>query len=327
MSGWRLVVIGCLILSALPEAGRASSVLLPVLGRGSSYAESYTFVGDLADGTYVQLTFSFTNLGPGPTKGICRVVVARVGHPPWKTSERVGRKDWSYSSTPEERLSIGPCAVTYGPLVTLIQADLDGGTIRLSIAAPLKPQAPPDAFVTIGLDHYRTEILLYRAPLEAVITLPGETARTLSGSGYADHSRSTVQPKDLAVRWVRFRGLRGDRGLLLLARESAENEFRPVWSCETLGHWREYTRFQLNRSGDSEETPSFHVQLSGKAGGLEVRSTALLLRDAPVEDLGLLGKIVAPFVGSPVTYVFRARASGNGGPEVEGILEVELADE
>ncbi len=310
----------------VPPAARAAPALRPVLARGSNYGESFTFIADLDDGSYVQLTFSLTNLGPGQTKGICRALVARAGRAPWKASERVGRKDWSYHAAVEERLDVGPCTVTHGQSATVVQTDLEGGKVRLSIPAPLQPRSPPGAVVTVGPDHYRTEILLYRVGVEAALALPGEAARTVSGLGYADHSRSTVQPKDLASRWVRFRGLRGDRGLLVLGRESRENEFGPLWSCEELGRWREYGSFRVERSG-AAETPSFRVQLQGSPDAMEIRSGALLYRDAPVEDLGLLGRVVAPFVGSPVTYVYRARAIEKGGPEIEGVLEVELAGE
>jgi hypothetical protein len=324
--GQAALAISALAALSLPPVARPAPVLLPRLAHGSNYGESFTFVADLADGTYVQVSLSFTNLGPGPTKGICRAVVASAGRPAWKASERVGRKEWSYQATPEERLGVGTCSVTHGQSATLVQADLEGGRVRLSIAAPLESQVPPGALVTVGPDHYRTEILLYRAPVEAAIALPGQAARSVSGFAYADHSRSTVQPKDLAARWIRFRGLRGDRGLLVLGRESHENEFGPLWSYDQSGRWQEYATFRLERSGTAD-APAFRIHVLGGNGGIEIRSGALLLRDAPVEELGLLGKMVGPFVGSPVTYVYRARASKNGGPEIEGILEVELVGE
>ncbi|MFL5299725.1 MAG: hypothetical protein ACJ79R_05195, partial [Anaeromyxobacteraceae bacterium] len=60
---------------------------------------------------------------------------------------------------------------------------------------------------------------------------------------------------------------------------------------------------------------------------VDLRSGRLLYRDAPVEDLGLLGKLVRPFTGNPVTYVIRAQAQDGAGAPIEGILEVEFASE
>ena len=50
--------------------------------------------------------------------------------------------------------------------------------------------------------------------MEASVQLPGAAARYLKGAGYVDHTRSTIKPKELANQWVRFRGLRGERGVL-----------------------------------------------------------------------------------------------------------------
>ena len=66
--------------------------------------------------------------------------------------------------------------------------------------------------------------------------------------------------------------------------------------------------------------------MRGDHGVLEISSGRLLYRDAPLEDLGALGYLVAPFTGSPATYVYRARARDQDGP-VDGVLEVSVADE
>ena len=41
----------------------------------------------------------------------------------------------------------------------------------------------------------------------------------------------------------------------------------------------------------------------------------------------MIGKLLTPFTGSPVTYVYRGSARLGGGKPVEGVLEVELAEE
>jgi hypothetical protein len=43
-----------------------------------------------------------------------------------------------------------------------------------------------------------------------------------------------------------------------------------------------------------------------------------------VQDLGLLGSLVKPVVGSPVTYIMRAVLARPGQPDVRGVMEVTL---
>jgi hypothetical protein len=45
------------------------------------------------------------------------------------------------------------------------------------------------------------------------------------------------------------------------------------------------------------------------------------------DEQGLLGSVVSPFVGAPVTYTFRATLSEAGRPDVPGILEVSLDED
>jgi hypothetical protein len=314
-------------LLALAPAAMATPPLRPIWNPSGSYGESFTFVGDLDDGTYVQLTFSITNLGPGSAKGICRALVVGPGGGAWKAGKRFSNEEWDYKAGPTtgaERLTIGPCAAWNGE-ASGAEIPLEGGRVRLAFAEQLRVRAPPTA-IQVGEDRYRTEVLLYRAGVKAEVSLPGEPPRALAGAGYVDHSRGTVPPKDLARRWVRFRGLRGERGLLLLGREARDGAFAPVWACEEPARCQDYSSFRLERAA-APRGPSFQVKLPASEDPVEIQSGTLLCRDAPVEEMGVLGKLIAPFVGSPVTYVYRARASAGGGREVEGILEVELSPE
>ena len=62
--------------------------ILPEPLPGDEYAETFTFVADLDDGTYVQLQLAVTNLGPGAGTGLCRALVKRPGAAPWTRSAR-----------------------------------------------------------------------------------------------------------------------------------------------------------------------------------------------------------------------------------------------
>lgn len=313
-----------LLLAALcaPRGATASTWLRPLLLKRSTYSESYTFVADLDDGGYVQLTLSATNLGPGSMKSICRAVVVPAQGGAWKASAREGRDAIRWADGDVERLTVGACSAWTGGGASGVEAKLEGGVVRLSFGAPLKAQSPREALVRVGDDRYQSEVLLYRAPVTARLALPGQAPRETGGGGYVDHSRCTVPPKQLAQRWIRFRALRGQRGLLLLGREAPDGSFAPLWACADAG-CRDYASFRIERQGD-DPAPSFRVQV-GDAGPA-LQSGRLLYRDAPLEDLGLLGKMIAPLAGTSVTYVYRGRAAGGGTSPVDGVLEVEQAD-
>ncbi|HEX7623115.1 MAG TPA: hypothetical protein VF400_06050 [Anaeromyxobacteraceae bacterium] len=313
------------LLLTTPGASQASTWLKPLLLKRGTYGESFTFVADLDDGSYLQLSLGMTNLGPGSTKGICRALLVPATGAPWKASTRVGRDEIRWSSDDEERLSIAGCAAAVGDAETVVEVKLERGAVRLAFAARPRREGQ-ESVVSVEGGRYLSDVLLYRAPVIATVTLPGGITRTVAGAGYLDHTRSTIAPKDLARRWVRFRGLRGERGLLLLGREGHDGRFAPLWSCSEPGGCRELASFRVERQGRGGAT-SFRVELASGAAPIEIRSARLLYRDAPLEDLGLLGKLIAPFTGSPVTYVYRAAAEDAAGAPVDGILEVELSGE
>lgn len=312
-------------LAAAPAAAGASSWLRPLLLKRSSYGESFTFIADLDDGTYVQATLSFTNLGPGSTKGLCRAVVVRPAGGAWKASTRVGKDQYGWRDGSDEKLAVGPCSAWVDAEATGVEVPLEGGRARLVFAARPSTRAARETDLAVGDGRYQTDVLLAHVPVEATLALPGEPERRAAGGGYADHTRSTVAPKDLARGWIRFRALRGERALVVLGRRAQDGSVAPLWACEA-GRCRDYTSFDAVREG-SGQAPAFDVRVTAPDAAIDLRSGRLLYRDAPVEDLGVLGRLVMPFTGNPVTYVYRARAREGAGAPVEGILEVDLASE
>lgn len=319
--------IAAALVAALAPAARASPALRPVVASHGSYGETFTFVADLEDSTYVQVSMGLTSIGPGGIKTVCRAVVAAPAGATWRASERSGSHGWTWAETDTgERLTVGPCSAAVVGETTELDVPLEGGALRLAIAGRATRRDVPDAALALGDGAYRSDILLYRVPVTGTVALPGAPGRALVGAAYADHSRSTVRPRDLADRWVRFRALRGDRGLVLLARRGHDGRFTPAWACDPPGRCRLLGPFTLERAGQGAAT-SFRVGFPEDDPPVEIRSLRLLYRDAPVEELGVLGKVVAPFVGSPVTYRYRARLSDGPGEPLEGILEIELSGE
>jgi hypothetical protein len=314
---------------ALPPPAVAVAVAGPLSldpPHGGSYGESYTFIADLEDGGYVQATLGLTNVGPGGVKGLCRVVVVAPGQAVISTGVRVGSGAWHADGT---RLAIGPCQARVEGSETVVEAALPDLAIRLAFAAAAAPGAAPGAEATVGADRYQTEVLLYRVPAGLHLVPTQGPARSGTGAGYVDHTRTTVPPRALATRWVRFRSLRAERPMLLLLREGLDGALGPAQVCSGVGDCRAITGASVQRGAPSPGGLFFAIRLDAgePTHPLTIRSGPLLHRDAPVEELGLLRHVAALFFGSPVTYLFRATADDGNGGGVEGLLEVELRDE
>ncbi|ADO75740.1 hypothetical protein [Stigmatella aurantiaca] len=320
----RLFRLTWLALLALPLLAWAGPVLEPSFSSSDNYGETYSFTVDLEDGTFLSAQFSVTNVGPGSRHGICRATVVRPGRKTWAPSTRVGGGDWGYDKA-TNTLKVGACTLHTGN-GTHVTLPLDGGLIRIVFEEPLTPKTPPNAEVELGNTRYIHQVLVPFSAVKVTLQLPGATAPLmLTGGGYSDHSHSTVVPAKLARSWVRFRSLRGPENLLLLGREGHDGEYGPVYLWSVGGEPRNLESFELRRLDDGKtKAAQWEAEVSGEGGPWMLRSTSLLLRSAPVQDLGVLGSLVKSVVGSPVTYVMRAVLERPGHPAVEGLMEVTL---
>jgi hypothetical protein len=200
-----------LLLLLVPAAARGAGALEPQPTGSDNYGESFTFIADLADGTYVWAQLSFTHLGPGSHHGVCRALVVRggkapAGRPAWTPSERVRKKGWRYDAA-ARALSVGPCTATEGERPRVRMA-FDDGTLQLTFQQPFKPFTPPGTTLKQGEATYRAEVLLPWSAVEVLLERKKQPAEKLAGSGYVDHSHSTWPPAKLAQAWVRFRAPR-----------------------------------------------------------------------------------------------------------------------
>lgn len=311
---------------ALPWVA-GGSALEPLPSRNDNYGESFSFTVDLEDGTLITVGFSITNLGPGSKNGVCRATVVRPGKKPWSPQVKVDSDEWSYDKA-TNTLKMGPCTL-HASNGTHISVPLGEGLVNIAFAEVPAPQKPPGSEVIVEKARYRHEVLLPFSPAKVSLKLPGsETMLELSGGGYGDHSHSTVAPAKLARHWVRFRALRGEENLLLLGREGYDGGFGPMYLWPSGSAPQELQRFELRRMAlTSPKSTVWEAELSGAEGPMKLRSTALLLRNAPVQDLGILGSLVKPVVGSPVTYVMRAVLERPGQPALPGVMEVTLDED
>jgi len=312
---------------ATPAVAAERGALEPAALDHDAYAETWTFVADLDGGAYAQVQFSVTNLGPGSGHGICRALVVEPGKKPWTAGERVTRGKWKHArSADAEMLQVGPCRVRKAGNGYTIDARLEDRSLQLRFVDAQPAETPASNVLQVAGGQHVTRILAPSAKVQLRVQGKGIEPLSLGGAGYADQSWSTVEPKELARRWVRFRAVRGEPKQLLLGREALAGGFEPLWLRGADGSYETLASFAVERSG-GEKTPAFVVRVAGEGRKLVLRSGELLYRYAPVEELGVLSSVVKPFAGSPVTYTYRATLEGAGGRTVSGILEVSVSED
>jgi hypothetical protein len=320
----RLLSLTLMAVLLLPRVAGAGSPLEPRPSSHDNYGESFSFTVDLDDGSFISAQLSITNIGPGSKHGVCRATVVRPGRKAWSPQVRVGSSEWSFDAA-THTLKMGPCTLHAGN-GTHISIPLGGGLVSIAFAEAPVAQLPPGSEVVVGKARYRHEVLLPFSAAKVSLRLPGtKTTLELTGGGYGDHSHSTVAPAKLARRWVRFRALRGETGLLLLGREGHDGGFGPVYLWPVGDAPQTLQGFELRRKeGEDAKAATWEAELSGAHGPVVLRATSLLLRNAPVQDLGVLGSLMKPVVGSPVTYVMRAVLERPGQPALPGVMEVTI---
>ena len=330
MSGGALQVALAVVLAAgvAPAGARADRGLLePELLDRETFTETFTAIADLQDGTYVQAQVAVTNAGPGDGKGACRVLVVRPGAAPWTAAVELDRSDWGFSARPVPTLRMGTCRWSAGDTLEATAA-VGGGRVAITLQSRARRVRPPDHRVAAGDDFYRSELLVPWAPARAELVLPGQPPLLVSGHGYADHSRATALPGEVATRWVRFRALDVSRSFLLLAR------FPPGGGPPKGWTWRQgepaptpLGTLRLDRTGGTERAPAWRVQLEGPTGPRVVETAAPSYRYDPVGEHGLLGRLVGALVGRPITWTYRATMTpGSGAEPLPGILEVTVVE-
>lgn len=295
--------------------------LEPALRAEETYTESFVVLADLADGTYAKVQLGVSNAGPGDHHAACRVLITRPGAEPW-TAEAVEKRDgWRFDGGDAAALSVGPCRATAGEAL-VVSAPLGGATFELTLEA-----APRQVRRTVHEaggkdDFYWLEVLVPWAKARAKLARPGEPVKTLSGFGYADHSRATALPGKTARRWVRFRGFEADDARVVLVRFPPKSEVATgfVWKGPHTEPGA-VTRAQVSEGRTGRG--SWRVMVDGDGGPWRLTTRELLWRDAPLESRGFVGAMIGSVVGNPVTYTYRATLEEQKTRrEVRGIFEV-----
>ena len=113
-----------LVLIALTMGARAwGATLQPSPLSGETYAESFTAIAEMQDGTYVLLQVFFSNAGLGDQKGACRALLVPASGTAQNLGESVKQGEWSYQSEPRPSLRVGACTLSQpdqGSLAALV---------------------------------------------------------------------------------------------------------------------------------------------------------------------------------------------------------------
>lgn len=302
------------LLSATPRP------LAPHVGKEESFAETFSFTADLKDGTYVQVQLAVSNAGWGSQKGACRLLVLAPGQKPIRATITVDKDAWHYSST-SNTLAVGPCKVS-GNGTTEVQAELDGSGVVLSIATAPLQIVPPISGIKKGSDYYTTDLVVPWAPATATLLSPNGSTKVIEGHAFADHSRATMLPKDLARGWLRFRGLSGKCPTLFLARFLPDNDAAEAWLF-SQGQTAPALLTNLQVALPALNKPVANIVIKDSTRTMTLAPQKEIYRHNPAQDFGLLGKAVGAWVGSVLTATYRAQLDLTGScGKVDGILEI-----
>ena len=313
-----VVALACGLAPASPSA-EAAHWLVPKLLDAETYAETFSAIADLHDGTYVQVQMAVTNVGPGSGKGACRALVVPPGGKAWTDQENFDRDEWRFEAGPPAALHIGRCTLSARPDALDFDVRLADSRVRVVLKMAASRHAPPGHRIEADGDFYDSVVLVPWADARVDLTVPGGPKRRgMTGRGFSDRSRSTALPGDVANRWVRVRALAGDAAQLVLARFPPDGGRVDGWRWDVgWGAARRLDHLALTPRGAIRERGAWHVKVGG-LGPVEYTSAELIHRNAPVEDQGVLGALVGAVIGNPVTYTYRIPG---------GVMEVTIVDE
>jgi hypothetical protein len=244
---------------------------------------------------------------------------------------------WRYvpaSTTASQSLRIGACTATAHRGSWALKADFAEAQLQLTLTQAPHAVVPPGHPVRANNAFYESSVLVPFAPAHGSLRQGKGAPRTWTGFGYADHSRSTTVPKDLGYGWLRFRGLGAACSQLLLVRyvAPAAGAHSPVLQAYL---WR-----QGEAKPQALKDPHIALPAAGaEAAALQVtvfdgttklmtlRANQSLLREAPLEAYGLMGRLVGSVIGSVQSETYSATAEIEGAESdcraLPGILEID----
>ncbi|MEC9466113.1 MAG: hypothetical protein VX834_10030 [Myxococcota bacterium] len=310
-----------MVLVAMPGGAQAQGLAGPLEPRPISaerWTESFTVIADLEGDVYLKVQALVTNVGVGDGKAVCRVLVTRPGREPLRLSQKAG-DDWQFDAR-SETLRVGRCALSNAVDGLRVHAVFDELSLDLYYAARAKRHQVPDGFLSNGDAFYEYDVQLPWASVSANLT-EGHAKATVRGFGFVDHSRSTAMPRDIAYRWFRFLGLNDGHSSMFRVRTDALGHHEKGWWWEQGDPLPRLGKPSVVGFSDVPEGADFRFTIHDGKVVYEVHVDELLLRQAPLEELGLMGKMIQPWLGRPETRTYRARVK-KGEEQWRGLLEI-----
>jgi len=314
------IVLFLLGLASAPT--HASPALQPTPLPNESYAEAYTAVGSLEDGSFVLLQLMFTNAGVGSRKAACRALWVPPGKPGLNASSHMSSNEWSYDEA-KERLNAGKCVLETVDGGVRFHADVPDLSIDMTIEGGIRRIAPRGHRIDHNGSFYESELLIPYAKSKVAIESNGARTTT-AGPVHLDHSRSNLLMPNTAACWIRFRGFFGSVPTLFQARIPPGGGPPKTWV------WPLANAQPSTVSGEAvilEQTDSGMPRIViGGGHPVTISSTQTLFVYRPAESYGALGRLASPWIGNPTTTTYRAKGTSGSG-NVSGILEVLDVDE
>jgi hypothetical protein len=303
--------------------GQLAKPLEPKTSHQDTYAESITAVADFADGTYLLVQYFVTNVGMGSGKGACKVIVLKKGEEPYSEGEEVKKSKWGYERE-SQMLKMARCTIQNQKDGVALVGTVEDFSFNLKYQTRAKHIPIPDSFLSNGKDFYEYEIYVPWSRVSGHLTRKNQEPSAVSGFGAVDHSRSTTMPRDIASRWIHFLGLHEGKRCIVRMRFPNEKTPPSVWiwregeSKPTLLGSMQFTAMDKVPEGDG-----FKLEAKLKDDHLVFTVQTFLYRYAPLEEYGLLGAMLQPWVGKPETRTYRATLKdAKSGIESPGILSI-----
>lgn len=297
----------------------AAPILQPSVLPDEAYAETYTAVASLNDGSYILAQLLFTNAGMGDGKAACRGLWVPPGKEGVNASLNVSSGEWAYDAG-IDTLTVGTCQLGASRGGLRFQAELSGLTLDLRIEQGPQSIRPPDHRVDLSGSFYSSDLVVPRSSVRATVTTPS-ASWTESGHVHLDHSRSNALLPKIAGCWMRFRGFVGASPMLAQVRIPANGDGAVGWTWTLSdGEPTPVRDGQIEISNAGSTSPV--VTMNHAQGAVRIQAQNQIYRYRPTEAYGALGRLAAPWIGDPTTSTYSAKATNGAGETIHGILEV-----
>ncbi|MDD5011670.1 MAG: hypothetical protein PHQ00_06065 [Phycisphaerae bacterium] len=278
------------------------------------YSESFSFVGDLDDGGFLQVQFAVTNFGFSGSKGSIRIVYVSRGGALTREIIEVGSE--------EQRAINGGVEFGGNSLV------LEGGQYKITAKGerievnvgyiPYSPAfRPGNGRIYFGSEKkfYDITVLFLSARLTGEISIAGEKI-ALKGFATANNSYGNQAPQKQAKRWFRYMKVRGDNPALFTIIYPEEGE--PIgWFISAdgnaLGGFSLLPRLLYSGSRKAPDS-AFGYEIPDKvmlklddneAIKIVAESPSVFFKQDVISDLGyILGMLAKQFI-QPESYTLR----------------------